>query len=222
MSGDAIEWTLRAIRHGRLTVEDLAMLVPYAQRELGVDDDGKAGLGTLAALHAALGTAHTSLTTSLPVPKGRKELVRVYGDPSWVKLPRGRAVDLDDAWEHANIRSFKLHTGRRVRMHWLVGDEFARVFKEACERSGYTPKSVQTFNPRIIGGTDRLSTHAYGIAADFDPALNPWGAREKLGDRSPLIKNPAFLETFRRAGWCCGADWKKGDGDWMHVQRAFP
>lgn len=215
---DAIEWVEAKVASGDLTVGELAMLVPFAQRELGVDDDGKPGRGTMRALQEAQAKRCVIPSGTTPIPKGRKELVQVYGDPSWVKLPRGRAVDLDDAWEHANIRSFKLHTGKRVRMHRLVGDEFVRLFREACEASGYTPKSVQTYNPRVIGGTDRLSTHAYGIAFDVDPSRNPWGGVAS----APLRQHPEFVEVFESAGWCWGGRWKKGKGDDMHFQRAMP
>ncbi len=228
---NATDWTMLAINDGRLKLEDLILLVPYAQRELGVDDDGKAGKATLNALHEALGSEHQIVKTTVPIPKGRDAVKRVYGNPSWVKLPRGRSVDLDDAWEHKNIRSFKLHTGKRVRMHRLVGDEFVRLFKQACDESGYTPKSVQTFNPRVIGGTDRLSMHAYGIAFDVDPRDNPWGGRRKDGSPSLLRQNMvdclgsgkrSFVQVFEDAGWCWGGRWKRGKGDDMHFQRSLP
>lgn len=224
---NAIEWTLNAIRRGRLTVEDLAMLVPFAQRELGVDDDGKAGPGTLEALRVALNGAHVSLQT-VPVPKGRAGVAQVYGSPKWTRT-KGRGVDIEDAWEYRNIRTFKLHTGKRVRMHRLVGGEFVRLFKAACEASGYTPKSVQTYVPRTIGKSDRLSMHALGVAVDFDPNLNWLGGvqREKVNGKwtltdkpALLLQHPEFAEVFERAGWVWGHRWSFKDTH--HIQRAVP
>ena len=218
----ADRWIQSRAGSAALTWADLADLVKLAQQALDVDADGKPGPMTIRALHDRMGKKQGET----PIPKGRKQIARVYGDPSWVKLPRGRAVDLDDAWERANIRWFKLHTGKRVRLHRLVGDEFVHLFKEACEASGYTPKSVQTFVPRIIGGSDkngkkgRLSTHALGIGVDFDPSSNAMGARNLVNPDQPtmLRQHPEFLEVFRRAGWTCGADWRIKDD--MHIQRA--
>ena len=217
---NANQWIRERISNGTLELDDLITLVPFAQRELGVDDDGKPGRATLAARNLAANLEAGTTASRVQIPKGRAAMLKAYGDPKWTKLPRGRAVDMDDRWEHENIRSFRLHTGRRVRLHRLAGAEFVRLFEAACNASGYTPRSVQTYVPRVIGGTDRLSTHALGIGVDFDPSVNPWGAKAKLGAESPLVAHPEFLAVFRSGGWTVGADWRNGDGDWMHIQRA--
>lgn len=220
-------WIKDRLERGLLKLSDLAEMIPFAQRELGVLDDGKPGKATLRALREALEPERTR------IPRTRREAQRLYGDPSWQKTGKGRRVDLDDAWEHENIRSFRLHTGKRVRMHRLVGDEFVRLFEKACQ-SGYEPKSVQTFVPRVIGGTKRLSYHALGIAADFNPSENPWGGRTRHGSLSALRQNmidceasgkTSFVETFESAGWTWGGRWKHPKtkepnlGDDMHFQR---
>ena len=209
-------WIRERVGGQDLSWADLVSLITYAQEELGVTADGKPGARTLIRLDQHLGD--DTPNKQLPVPKGRKELTALYGNPSWTKTGKGRGVDLDDAWERGHIRWFKLHTGKRVRMHRLVGAEFVKLFREACDASGYTPKSVQTYNPRVIGGTDRLSCHAYGIAFDVDPSLNPWGGKES----APLRQHPEFVAVFEAAGWCWGGRWKKGKGDDMHFQRATP
>lgn len=221
------DWIQGRLESGRLTVEDLAALVPFAQRELGVDDDGKPGRSTLAALRSALEPSRPRL------PKNRKEALRFYGNPSWNRT-KGRAVDIDDAWEHANIRSFRLHTGKRVRFHRLVGDWFVELFEAACTESGYTPSSVQTYVPRTIGRTDRLSMHALGCAFDVDPSRNPWGGKIN-GHLSDLRKNMdqckaegrrSFVKVFEDAGVTWGGRWKHpvnrrpNWGDDMHFQFA--
>ena len=198
----------------------LVNLVRIAQEELDLDADGKPGAKTMAALSSRVDERYKAAP---PVPKNRAEVKRVFGDPSWVKLPRGRAVDLDDEWERKNIRWFRLHTGKRVRFHRLIGDEFVRVFKLACARSGYTPKSVQTYVPRIIGGTNRLSFHSYGISFDVDPADNPWSGRRKDGSLSLLRQNPEFIRAFEENHWGWGGRWKskKGKAQWgddMHFE----
>lgn len=221
MSGTWLAERVGKVGVGGLRWEDLSSLVMIAQEELDVTVDGKPGAKTL----AALAERFSDGSRPVPVPRNRAEIRNVYGNPTWVKLPRGRAVDLEDAWEKKNIRWFRLHTGKRVRMHRLVGPEFVRLFAEACEKSGYTPKSVQTYNPRIIGGTNnrgrrgRLSMHAYGVAADFDPRYNAMGARNLVDPSKPTLleQHPEFLQTFRDAKWVCGHDWKMKDT--MHIQR---
>ena len=216
MSGNWIKEKVSLIGPGSLGWDLLSELVKIAQEELGVTPDGKPGAQTVAALNNHLDDD----SRKVPIPRNRARAKLVYGNPSWVKLPRGRAVDLDDAWERRNIKWNRLHTGRKVRMHRLAGPEFVRLFKEACEKSGYTPKSVQTYNPRVIGGTKRLSMHALGIAFDVDPQQNPWGGVQKNGEESLLRQNPSFIEVFEKAGWTWGGRWKKGKGDDMHFQRA--
>ena len=198
-----------------------ATIVRAFQTLKGLRVDGIVGPMTMSAAEDVLREHGTAASAYPGIPHNRRMLEGHpdYGKPSWTP-GRGRLVDIDDRWESRNIRVFTLHTGQRRKMHRLVGDEFVRLFEEACRVSGYTPESVQTYNPRRIGGTQRLSMHAYGIAVDFDPSLNPWGARAKLGGKCPLIAHPAFLQVFRDAGWTCGADWRNGDGDWMHAQRA--
>ena len=223
----SVDWIEAHIASGSLTMADLARLVPFAQRELGVADDGLPGRSTLDALDQALNPVR------LKIPAGRAGVVRIYGNPSWTKTGKGRAVDLEDAWVHANIRSFKLHTGKRVRMHRLVGDLMVELFEQACNDSGYCPSSVQTFVPRVIGRTKRLSYHALGIAFDVNPRGNPWSGRLRNGELSELRKNMAeceadgrksFVSSFERAGVTWGGRWsykgEKGWGDDMHFQFA--
>jgi len=197
---------------------DLELLVAAFQRSVGLDADGWPGAKTRAAIDALGGDPG-----DVPIPRTRAEIKDVYGDFAWTP-GRGRSVDIDDDWEDLNIRSFTLHTGQRRRLHRLVGAEFVELFERACELSGYTPKSVQTYNPRRIKPDRRspLSMHSWGIAVDFDPNLNRWGGKLKNGARCPLAKHPEFLQVFRDAGWTCGADWRQGGGDWMHIERRAP
>jgi len=222
-------WINKALKDGKLTIAQLAALVPFAQRELGVRDDGKPGAATLAALDRALSPA------VVPIPPNRAAAKQIYGDPSWRKTGKGRAVDIDDRWEQENIRWFRLHTGRRVRFHKLAGDELVELFKAACEESGYTPSSgPQTYVPRVIGGTDRLSYHALAVAFDVSPRGNPWGGVQRDGSPSELRQNMAecrragrrsFVDVFEAAGWTWGGRWrhpktkKPNKGDDMHFQR---
>lgn len=194
-------------------------LVREFQTAHGLKIDGWPGDVTREAIQAAQATpAHAA-----EIPRGRAGVRRVYGAFHWTPA-RGRLVDIDDEWEDRNIRRYTLHTGQRRRLHRLVGDEFVTLFRRACDASGYTPASVQTFNPRRIKDKpdSKLSMHSWGIAVDLDPKLNRWGGKQKDGQPCPLAVHPEFLQVFRDAGWRCGADWKQGGGDWMHIERRGP
>lgn len=109
-------------------------------------------------------------------------------------------------------------SGRRIAVHPLLAAEIPRLLEVAAERSGYVPRDVQSYNVRrkrgggASSGVRDWSTHSWAIALDIDPPLNPWGNKPS----APLMQHPAFLATFRAAGWSVGADWRNPDT--MHVQ----
>lgn len=178
------------------------------QAGAGLVADGKAGPGTWRAIRKVCvppGWLH-ELPNSASIRK-------VYGDPRERPATGGR-LHVDDAWEQANIKTYTLHTGQKVRLHKAIGPEFVRLFEIACRLSGYTPKSVQTFVPRSMmwNPENPPSRHTWGIAVDFDPTLNGFGRTSG----TMMHKYPAFCATFRAAGWRCGLDWKTPDP--MHIE----
>ena len=207
---------------GLLTEDQEDFLIEEGARSLqqrrGLHVDGKAGPKTRAAIEAE---SSSPLPSVVPVPKGRSAVKRVYGDfdyedaikPSGAKSGR---IMIDDGWVATNIVTVRLHTGKRVRLHRLIAEEFRELFKKACEVSGYTPKSVQTFVPRHIRWDARrkLSYHSWGIAVDFDPKLNPAKSKDTV-----IRKHMEFVDVFRNAGWTWGGDWKSFIDD-MHFQRS--
>ena len=180
------------------------------QRKCGLTPDGKAGPKTQAVL-GALAAGQT------PIPTGRTGVCGVYGLFAYTEGSGGR-VQIEAKWANENIIQTRLHTGKSVQFHRAAAAEFAKLFEAACKTSGYTPASVQTFVPRhtLWNPAKPLSLHSWGIAVDFDPALNPMGGKNsKL--RTP--EGQAFVQVFTGAGWTWGGGWTMRDD--MHFQRAY-
>jgi hypothetical protein len=220
------EYNQAEMAAGRLTPAMMAVAqeaggVAAFQAAHDLTPDGKAGPKTQGFLAAALaGTAaNLSLSAVAPIPKGQAGVEAVYGKFAFDELGGGR-ISLDPKWAAANIASVKLHNGKTVKLHRLVGAEFARLFEEACRVSGYTPSSVQTWVPRhtLWDPAKSLSLHSWGIAIDFTPSENTMGGTDGKGGPSKLRQFPAFVEVFKNAGWTWGGDWKMKDD--MHFQRA--
>lgn len=82
------------------------------------------------------------------------------------------------------------------------------------------------FNYRTVPGTDRLSRHAYGLAIDINPFLNPYcpggrvsppGAVYDPEVPGALYAGHPVVELFRLLGWRWGGDWT--DRDYQHFDK---
>jgi len=216
----AKHWMKRKVEDNSLSWDEVVRVVEFAQETLGLKADGRWGPKSADALREQWKAPEPVFTT---IPKGRGGVRRVYGRFSWEwePNPRDRRVKIDPDWVKKNIKQFKLHDGRKRRFHRLVGDEFVELFEMACKSSGYTPDSVQTFNPRKMRAKEdsKLSYHSWGIAVDFDPKQNPWGGVQSNGKISTIRNYPEFIKVFEDAGWTWGGRWRKGKGDDMHFER---
>lgn len=140
-----------------------------------------------------------------------------FGEFSFQPLG-GDAIDIDDAWEEANIvfvevprlGGFKCHR----RMVPYVRSALAEV--EAAELGdSFDPVDFQLaggcYNARLMRGGDKgfaLSRHAWGAAFDVNPSTNQYGDTPTLDNR--------IGEIFRAWGFAWGAGWVKPDG--MHFE----
>lgn len=111
---------------------------------------------------------------------------------------------------------------RTIRCHEKVAASGQRAFDRIAAH--YGPVGIRDlglhlfggcYNYRVKRGGRSLSTHAYGLAIDFDPARNQlrWGA-----DRARLAQRDAvpFWEAWEAEGWVSLG--RARNFDWMHVQ----
>lgn len=175
----------------------------------GGTSDGKAGVGTWARLREQFAPKGWLRK----IPRGYAELREALGDPKESDAKGGR-LNVDKDWAATQLQRVQLHTGKTVTINVDIAEEFVELFDAACQLSGYTPLSVQTYVPRrkMWKSTNSPSIHTWGAAFDVDPSLNGYG--KTSGTKVRL--HPLFPAVFRAAGWSCGMDWSTPDD--MHFQ----
>ncbi|MEA2001432.1 MAG: M15 family metallopeptidase [Actinomycetota bacterium] len=86
------------------------------------------------------------------------------------------------------------------------------------------------FNCRYVDGTENWSNHAFGLAIDINPLINPW-AREgntlpaegdqytdrELGLPGMINLGDEPIDIFAEVGWTWGGVWQSAD--YMHFSR---
>jgi peptidoglycan hydrolase-like protein with peptidoglycan-binding domain len=111
-----------------------------------------------------------------------------------------------------------------ISCHAKVADSVSRVLEAVHSHYGEAEiKRLRLniydgcYNPRKMRGSDRWSTHAWGIALDFDPDNNQlrWGSNRATFARPEY--RPWF-EAWEREGWVSLG--RSRNYDWMHVQAA--
>lgn len=128
-----------------------------------------------------------------------------------------------------------LHTGQLV-VHRKIAASVRRIFEDLLwhrfpigsmvpivaygwddERS-MKANNTSGFNYRYIAGTDRLSSHAFGLAIDINPWQNPcrshdiWqpaGARYDPLAPGTITRDSVVAGIFREYGFDCGVDWQE-------------
>ena len=102
----------------------------------------------------------------------------------------------------------------RILCHKLLVETFESVFQEIADRS--MQDKVVTyggcFNFRQQRTGTKLSTHAWGIAIDLNPATNEQGTRGNMDDD--------VVTLFRVLGFKWGGDWLGNKCDPQHFQFA--
>lgn len=113
-----------------------------------------------------------------------------------------------------------------IRCHEKVAASAQRALDRIA--ASYSPEEIRDLGLHLFGGCynfrkmrggSRLSTHAWGVAMDFDPARNrlTWGA-----DRARLAQPDAaaFWDAWAAEGWTGLGPAR--NYDWMHVQAVRP
>lgn len=84
------------------------------------------------------------------------------------------------------------------------------------------------FNYRKIQDGQELSKHAFGLAIDINPRLNPYvkngvalppGARYSPEVPGTITSGGIVVGAFRKRGWEWGGDWSRLK-DWQHFEKA--
>ncbi|CUH76152.1 M15 family metallopeptidase [Tropicibacter naphthalenivorans] len=95
--------------------------------------------------------------------------------------------------------------------------------------------NTSAFNCRVVGGTTRLSQHAFGTAMDINPVQNPYvtsggtspaagkafdEAAERTSDVQGIIRaGDPVVSAFKARGWGWGGDWQSLK-DYQHFSRS--
>lgn len=155
------------------------------------------------------------------VPRGIEEIKAVYGDPD-----AGDEVNV--GWYEENITGFDAPFPMRLSWnnevihgfiaHRLVGTVIVDALEEIRDKHGYNflrdyslDKFGGIFNYRVKKGGSELSTHAWGIAIDWCPAIGKFGSTY-YAERYPKV----IVDAFKKRGFTWGGDWKRPDA--MHFQ----
>ena len=119
------------------------------------------------------------------------------------------------AWDRSQaVHSFACHEKVAASAQRAL-DRVAAVYSPAEIRALGLDQYGGCFNLRRMRNGTALSTHAYGVAIDFDPMRNLLGwnrpeARLSAPDAAP------FWEAFEAEGWTSLG--RARNYDWMHVQ----
>ncbi|WGW02274.1 M15 family metallopeptidase [Tropicibacter oceani] len=132
------------------------------------------------------------------------------------------AEDVLDIFADLHAAGFQIELMRPV--HLFMGDDGRSM----------AANNTSAFNCRVVGGTNRLSQHAFGKAMDINPVQNPYvkggytspeagksfdGADERTGDVPGIVlPDGPVTRAFKARGWGWGGDWSSSR-DYQHFSQ---
>jgi hypothetical protein len=134
----------------------------------------------------------------------------------------GGGASVSGAWGNPDASGFaqkylttiKAPNGQKVTVHRQSAQAF-QGFLQALWKTGYRPKSIQSYSNRNIAGTGTKSQHAWANAIDIDPYANRGDRLGGGGSRQGIL--PANINALaQRFGLTWGGTWKSADP--MHFE----
>lgn len=216
---------------GAVTPSQLTELTEHWQESHGLKVDGMYGPQTQASVQAAVPTEKAprieggwSMWSGGPldrIPRSRKEMYEVYGNPGQGKVNKD--------WEAKSIITVRDLPGVpskwHFRCHRLVEPYLREGLLRAARTSDYKIERAASFVFRHIrhDPSRPLSTHAFGAGVDFDPKRNWYKVYKRKGLAPapwsedymriwPDGVDQEFVAALQSVGFSWGSDWDS-DGD---------
>lgn len=154
-----------------------------------------------------------------PKPSGYEEIVKTFGEPcneaandnlsNWTATDDKKVYPVRYHYKLGGYGKFYGGAGSTERSSNFNNDVRGHIRNEHF--AGYVTRGIYGYTCRKISGTQKWSTHAWGIAVDINTAANPYPTSRCKGMPSGLIK----IWTNHR--WRHGASFS----DCMHFQYAL-
>ncbi len=150
-----------------------------------------------------------------------------YGDSLASLIPIDpQYIEYDDL-RYLEILHFgfdgEIHQGELI-VNQAIAEEVLQIFKELYN-------NTSAFNFRMITNGSTPSNHAYGLAIDINPKINPYVYANKVlpangedytdrGQEIPgmITAESEVCEIFKKYGWSWGGDWNQPK-DYQHFEK---
>jgi hypothetical protein len=152
--------------------------------------------------------------TGIDFPFFQSQVVDIFGDPTDVPFPETylRTMDFSEFGDQfAHVQDFMGNPWNcKIYGNYVLENPLRTAFRALCSQG--LAQELQTFdgcfNIRKMKGGAGYSMHSWGLAVDFNAALNPFGGPVNFSDE--------FIKCFANSGFEAGALWGNPDG--MHFQ----
>lgn len=138
----------------------------------------------------------------------------------------------------------KIHKGQIV-IHRLLAKDILEIFDlilinkfliakvipiikyNWSDENSMDDNNTSSFNYRLVAGTKKMSNHAYGLAIDINPKLNPYiqgshispeGAKYDSKIPGTILSDSFLVKAFKKRGWQWGGDWITRK-DYQHFEK---